>query len=166
VPKVPAVRRLALFAEKAASLAAIAGGMLILGVAALVVASVLGRWLLGKPIPADFELVEIGVGIAIFAFLSYTQLRGGHIAVDTFTRRLPQRVNAAIDGAWSVLLCAFLALFTWGLAAGAVEARQYNETLIQLPWLVWPVYAVAAILCALACLITACTALIKFDSCR
>ena len=89
----PALRRLALFAEKAASLAAIAGGMLILAVAALVVASVLGRWLLGKPIPADFELVEIGVGIAIFAFLSYTQLRGGHIAVDTFTRRLPQRAK-------------------------------------------------------------------------
>ena len=147
-------------------MAAIAGGVLILGVAALVVASVIGRWLLGKPIPADFELVEIGVGIAIFAFLSYAQLRGGHIAVDTFTRRLPRRLNAAIDGAWSVLLCAFLALFAWGLASGAVEARQYHETLIQLPWPVWPVYALAAMLCALACLVTAYTALIKFNSCR
>ena len=101
--------------REAGDLAAVAGGILIFGVAALVVASVLGRWLLNKPIPADYELVEIGVGIAIFAFLSYTQLRSGHIAVDTFTGACRPHLNAAIDGVWSMLLCGFLALFTWGL---------------------------------------------------
>jgi TRAP-type C4-dicarboxylate transport system permease small subunit len=87
--------------------AAVGGGLLVLAVAALVTTSVLGRWLFGKPIPADFEFVEIGVGIAVFAFLSYTQMRSGHIAVDTFTQRLPPRVNAAIDGIWALVLCAF-----------------------------------------------------------
>jgi TRAP-type C4-dicarboxylate transport system permease small subunit len=154
-----ALRRLA---EKTATVAAVGGGLLVLAVAALVTTSVLGRWLFGKPIPADFEFVEIGVGIAVFAFLSYTQMRSGHIAVDTFTQRLPPRVNASIDGIWALVLCAFLALFAWGLVSGAIEAQAYNETLVQLPWPIWPIYAVASVLCTLACISAACAALVKF----
>ncbi|MGH8429369.1 MAG: TRAP transporter small permease [Solimonas sp.] len=137
---------------------------MVLAIAILVTGSVLGRWLFNKPIPADFEFVEIGVGLAVFAFLSYTQMRGGHIAVDTFTQRLSPRFTAALDGFWALLLCAFLGLFTWGLASGAVEARQYGETLIQLPWPIWPIYAVASVLCGLACISAAATALVKFGA--
>lgn len=158
------VPRLVHLAERTATIAAIGGGLLILAVAALVTASVLGRWLFNRPIPADFEFVEIGTGIAVFAFLSYTQMRGGHIAVDTFTRRLSPRLNAALDGVWALLLCAFLGMFTWGLASGAAEAWAYGETLIQLPWPIWPIYVVAAVLCALACISAACTALVKFGA--
>lgn len=158
------LRRLTYLAEKTATVAAIGGGLLILAVAALVTASVLGRWLFNKPIPADFEFVEIGVGIAVFAFLSYTQMRGGHIAVDTFTRCLSPRLNAVLDGVWALVLCAFLGMFAWGLASGAAEARQYGETLIQLPWPIWPIYAVASVLCGLACISAAATALVKFGA--
>lgn len=160
------MRRLERLAERTATGAAIVGGILVLGVALLVTASVLSRWLFNKPIPADFEFVEIGVGIAVFAFLSYTQMRSGHIAVDTFTQRLPARVNAVIDGIWALVLCAFLGLFAWGLASGALEARQYGETLVQLPWPIWPVYAAASGLCALACISALCSALVKFGATR
>jgi TRAP-type C4-dicarboxylate transport system permease small subunit len=158
------LRPLARLAEKTATVAAVIGGMLVLGVALLVTASVLSRWLFNKPIPADFEFVEMGVGIAVFAFLSYTQMRNGHIAVDTFTQRLSPRVNAVIDGIWALVLCAFLGLFAWGLASGAIESRQYSETLVQLPWPIWPIYAVSSALCTLACIIAACSALIKFGA--
>jgi TRAP-type C4-dicarboxylate transport system permease small subunit len=158
------LRALAHLAERTATVAAVAGGILVLGISLLVTASVLSRWLFNKPIPADFEFVEIGVGIAVFAFLSYTQMRGGHIAVDTFTQRLPPRMNAIIDGIWALVLCAFLGLFAWGLASGALEARQYNETLVQLPWPIWPIYALASALCALACISAACSALVKFGA--
>lgn len=159
-----ALGRLTRLAEKTATVAAVGGGLLVLAIAGLVTVSVLGRWLFNKPIPADFEFVEIGVGIAVFAFLSYTQMRGGHIAVDTFTQRLAPGVNAAIDGIWALVLCAFLALFAWGLASGAIESRQYSETLVQLPWPIWPVYAAASILCTLACISAACSALVKFGA--
>lgn len=158
------IDRLAHVAERLATVVAVVGGLLVLGVATLVTLSVLGRWLFNRPIPADFEFVEIGVGIAVFAFLSYTQMRSGHIAVDTFTQRLPARMNAVIDGIWALILCAFLGLFAWGLASGALEARAYNETLVQLPWPIWPVYAVASFLCALACISAACSAFVKFGA--
>lgn len=156
----PALR----LAERIATLAAVAGGVLTLVIAALVTVSVLGRWLFNKPIPADYEFVEIGVGLAVFAFLSYTQMRRGHIAVDTFTLRLPSRVNALIDGLWDLVLCAFLVLFTWGLAAGAMEAWQYGETLVQLSWPIWPVYAVSSLLCALASLSALASAIARWGA--
>lgn len=151
-------------ARGAASVAAAAGGVMIILVAAMVTVSVTGRWLFGAPIPADFEFVEIGTGIAVFAFLPYTQMRSGHIAVDTFTQRLPARWNAAIDGVWDLLLALFLGFFAWGLVSGAREAFQYGETLIQLPWPIWPVYAVSAALAALACLCALVTGLMKIGT--
>ena len=73
------------------------GGVLAVGVAVLVVVSVLGRWLLYKPVPGDFELVRIATALTVFAYLPYTQARRANIMVDTFTQRLQQRVRDAID---------------------------------------------------------------------
>ena len=151
-------------AERLAAVAAVAGGMLVLCVAALVTTSVIGRWLFNKPIPADYEFVEIGVGVAVFAFLPFTQLRNGHIAVDTFTQKLPARWNAVADAVWDLLLAAFLGLFTWGLFSGARESFAYNETLVQLPWPIWPVYAVCALLCGVAFISAVAVALLKFGA--
>ena len=152
--------------ERLAAVAAVAGGMLVLVVAMLVTASVIGRWLFNRPIPADYEFVEIGVGVAVFAFLPYVQLRNGHIAVDTFTQRLPARWSAVVDAAWDLLLAVFLGFFAWGLASGAQESYAYNETLVQLPWPIWPVYAVCAVLCTVAFVSAVAVAALKFGARR
>ncbi|MDQ6434892.1 TRAP transporter small permease [Mesorhizobium sp. LHD-90] len=157
--------RLGLADRLAAGLAVI-GGILICLAACLVTVSVVGRWLFNSPVTADYEMVEIGVGVAVFAFLGYTQARSGHIAVDTFTSRLPARLNAVIDGVWDLVLAGFLGFFAWGLYSGGMEARQYGATLVQLPWPVWPVYLVCAVLAGLACLIAVATALIKIGGRR
>jgi TRAP-type C4-dicarboxylate transport system permease small subunit len=151
---------------KLAASLAVAGGVLTCLAAALVTVSVLGRWLFNSPIPADYEMVEIAVGVAVFAFLGQTQARSGHIAVDTFTLKLPTRVNAAIDGVWDLVLAAFLGFFAWGLWAGGLDARTNGLTLIQLPWPVWPVYLLCSALAALACVIAVATAVLKFSARR
>lgn len=152
--------------EQLAGLLALVGGLLTMIAAILVTVSVIGRKLFNSPVPADYELVQICIGVAVFAFLSYTQARSGHIAVDTFTLKLPARVNAMIDGLWDLLLCGFLAFFTWGLVTGAESARTNGETLMQLPWPIWPVYAVCAILCGLACLIALAVAALKIGGAK
>lgn len=141
---------------------AIAGGILLLIVAGVVTTSVTGRWLFSKPIPADYEFVEIGIGVAVFAFLPYTQVRSGHIAVDTFTQRLPARVDAAVDAVWDLVLATFLGFFAWGLVSGAQESFQYNETMVQISWPIWPVYAICAGLAAVAFLGALAVAVLKF----
>lgn len=134
--------------EAVAAGLAIAGGVLLVLLALLVVASVLGRWLFGTPVRGDFEFVRIGVAVGVFSFLPYTQLRRGHVAVDTFTARLPGPVTRALDAVWDILLGAFFALFAWRLTLGTLDARLYGETLTQFPWPVWPVYGASAALCA------------------
>jgi len=147
--------------ERLAAALAVAGGALTCLAALLVTVSVVGRWLFNSPIPADYEMVEIAVGVSVFAFLGQTQARSGHIAVDTFTLKLPARVNAAIDGVWDLVLAAFLGFFAWGLLAGGLDARTNGLTLIQLPWPVWPVYLLCSLLAALACVIAVATAVLK-----
>ncbi|WP_144224762.1 TRAP transporter small permease [Mesorhizobium amorphae] len=154
--------RFARVAQQIAAAVAIAGGLLILIVAGLVTTSVIGRWLFSKPIPADYEFVEIGIGVAVFAFLPYTQMRNGHIAVDTFTQRLPVRLNARIDAVWDLVLAAFLGFFAWGLVSGAQESFQYNETMVQISWPIWPVYAICAVLAVVAFLGALAVAVLKF----
>lgn len=147
--------------ERLAGLLAVAGGILICFAAVLVTISVAGRRLFNKPVPGDYEMVEISVGIAVFAFLAYTAAKSGHIAVDTFTLKLRPRLTAVIDGIWDLVLAAFLGFFSWGLLAGGLNARAYGETLIQLAWPIWPVYLVCSLLAALACLVTLAVALLK-----
>lgn len=147
--------------ERLAGLLAVAGGILICFSAVLVTISVAGRRLFNKPVPGDYEMVEISVGIAVFAFLAYTAAKSGHIAVDTFTLKLRPRLTAVIDGVWDLVLAAFLGFFSWGLLAGGLNARAYGETLIQLAWPIWPVYLVCSLLAALACLVTLAIALLK-----
>lgn len=137
-----------------AAILAIIGGVLISLAAIMVTVSVVGRWLFNAPVPADYELVEVSVGVAVFAFLGYTQVRSGHIAVDTFTMKLPPRINAAIDAIWDLVLAGFLGFFAWGLFAGGLDERASGSTMVQLPWPIWPVYIVCAALAACACLIT------------
>jgi TRAP-type C4-dicarboxylate transport system permease small subunit len=147
--------------ERLAGLLAVTGGILICFAAVLVTISVAGRRLLNRPIPGDYEMVEISVGVAVFAFLAYTAAKSGHIAVDTFTLKLRPRVNAVIDGVWDLILAAFLGFFSWGLLAGGLNARAYGETLIQLAWPIWPIYLACSLLAALACLVTLAVALLK-----
>ncbi|WP_432344432.1 TRAP transporter small permease [Shinella yambaruensis] len=152
--------------ERLAGLLAVAGGILICFAAVLVTVSVAGRRLFNKPIPGDYELVEISVGTAVFAFLAYTAAKSGHIAVDTFTLKLRSRLNAVVDGLWNLLLAGFLGFFSWGLLAGGLSARAYGETLIQIAWPIWPVYVTCALLAALACLITLAVAFRKLGGGR
>lgn len=147
--------------ERLAGVLAVAGGVLICFAAVLVTVSVAGRRLFNKPIPGDYEMVEISMGVAVFAFLAYTAAKSGHIAVDTFTLKLRPRVNAVIDGLWELVLAGFLGFFSWGLLTGGLNARAYGETLIQLAWPIWPVYVACSLLAALACLVTLAVALLK-----
>lgn len=111
-----------------ARILALAGGFVLVGLGALVTASVVMRWLGGEGINGDFELVQMGLALAVFAFLPLCQAHRGNVAVDTFTNRLPGRVQAALDTVWDLTYAAFAAFIAWRLAIGAVEALSSRTT--------------------------------------
>lgn len=139
--------------EVAVKALAVLGGVIALAVAAVVVLSVLGRWLFSSPIPGDFELAQIGTAAAVFAFLPYCQLVRGNIVVDTFTSRLPKRALKGIDGIWDLVYAAAMALVAGCLVRGTWDVYQSQEVSMVLRIPAWPGIAFGAVCCALLALL-------------
>jgi len=121
---------------------AVLGGLALLSVTGLTVASITGRVFTRQglgPIPGDFELVEALTAFAVFAFLPWCQLRRGHATVDVFTSFLPGRINRVIDLVAETLMTLVIVRIAWRLGYGLTDHRRYGETtyILQLP-LWWP----------------------------
>jgi TRAP-type C4-dicarboxylate transport system permease small subunit len=140
--------------ERLTAIIAVLGGSMALGVAMLVVTSVLGRWLFSRPIEGDFEFVKMATAIAVFAYLPYTQARRGNIMVDTFTGFLPKRATALMDAFWDLCFSGAMAFCAFGLMRGTLDAIASRETTMQLQIIIWPVIGLCGAL-AVLCAVTA-----------
>lgn len=131
--------------ERLARAFAIAGGMLLLGIVGMTVASVLGRYLFGTPIPGDYELTELACGIAVFAFLPYCHVTGANVVVDFFTSRLRSRHRAVLDGVHSVAFTIMAGLIAWRLFVGGMRKLGDGETTLFLEIPIHSAYFLALI---------------------
>jgi TRAP-type C4-dicarboxylate transport system permease small subunit len=136
---------------------ALIGGAVLFALTLLTVISVVGRAVLNAPIPGDFELVEVGMAVAIFAFLPYCQIVRGNVIVDLFTAEAGPRVKALLDGLGNLLYTAIAALLTWRVALGGLEVRSYGETTMVLRVPVWWGYLPAVVCLALLTVVCAYT---------
>lgn len=138
---------------RVAAAAAMAGGLLLLAAAALTLVSVLLRWLTSQPVRGDFELVSLGVGVAVLAFLPWAGATRAHILVDSFTSWLPRRATGALDAFWTLVLAGVFLLIAERMAEGAMDTwRNGMRTigLLALPY--WWAIAIGAGCFALAAL--------------
>jgi TRAP-type C4-dicarboxylate transport system permease small subunit len=135
---------LAKLMRRIAAAMALAGGLVLLALVALTCISVAGRALVGLglgPVPGDFELVEMGVAFAVFAFLPWCHLNRGHASVELLTRYFGRTANAWLDLVADLLMFLVAALITWRLALGTLDKRSYHETTFILELPVWWAYA-------------------------
>ena len=125
---------------------AILGGIVLTALIILVCVSVLGRTLNGflhsapvvavlgdfaktlldagvGPILGDFELVEAGVAFAIFAFIPFCQITGGHATVDIFTSALPLKVNRLLQMVIDIVFAGVLILIALQLYEGMLSCN-------------------------------------------
>ena len=155
--------------EKASKWLAYVGGTVLAGIALMTVVSIIGRALIPfglKPIKGDFELVEAGCAIAIFAFLPWCQIRRGHVTVDIFIQNLPSRVQAFLGLVGDTLLMVASYVILWRLWLGFGEKFPYGgdgfrqalgmgskpffvETTYELELPIWIPYAAALVGAAL-----------------
>lgn len=134
---------------------AVAGGFVLVALILMTCVSIAGRALFSAPIPGDFELVEIGCAVAVFAFLPYCQMTRGNVVVDFFTARAPPRARAAMELAGNLAFTAIAALLTWRTALGGLDLHRYAETTMVLGVPLWwgfipavPCTAVLTLACA------------------
>ncbi|MBA3476825.1 MAG: TRAP transporter small permease, partial [Lautropia sp.] len=110
------------------------------------------RNLMGSPIMGDWELVQMGCGVAIAACFPMCQMRNGHIIVDFFTIGVRHATRKRLDGVGASVVAVMMALLAWRTAIGAMDARMNNETsmIMELPtWigygLMVPSFALASL---------------------
>jgi TRAP-type C4-dicarboxylate transport system permease small subunit len=116
---------------------AVGGGLVFVGLVAMLVVSVVGRKTLGFVVPGDVEVLQMLAAAAAASFFPYCHLRHGDIKVDFFTHRLPQRTLWRIDAVGSLLVGLFGALVAWRAWAGAMAVREAGETSMILGWPAW-----------------------------
>jgi len=114
---------------------ALAGGFVLVAMMLMSLVSVVGRGVFNKPLPGDYELVQLGCAIAVAAFLPFCQMRGGHVLVDFFTANARPAVRATLDTLGALLLAVAAAVFTWRITAGALSFKDANDqtTILEIP---------------------------------
>ena len=141
--------------QKSTERVALAGGLLLVGVALMVTASVAIRSPLvgGRGVPGDFELVQMGTGIAAFSYLALCQARRGNIFVDTFTGWLPRSVQSAIDAFWDVAYALAMAVISWRLIVGALGEKASGTVTMVLGLPTWIAIGLSGLLAAFVALV-------------
>lgn len=131
------------------------GGLLITAVSLTVVVSVIGRTVGVGGISGDFEVVEIGCGVAAFLFMPICQWRREHIMVDLFSAAFPAELRHALDGVWDVVFGAVWVVVVWRLSHGLVDMLEYGDHTMLLRLPIWTIYVPAMAGGALSALVAA-----------
>lgn len=153
-------------AEFIATVMAIGGGLVLLGIIALTCVSIAGRALVPLdigigPIRGIYDMTEIGMAAAIFAFLPWAQFNEAHARVDLFEPFMAERFDRSLDLAFNIGMLVLAFVLTWRLYLGMLDKLSYGETTLiaQIP--VWQGYAasmvggVAFVLVAAFCVLRA-----------
>jgi TRAP-type C4-dicarboxylate transport system permease small subunit len=136
---------------------AILGGVILSGMAVLTAVSVTGRSALSAPVPGDFELVAIGTGLAVFAFLPWCQLMRGNVLVDFFMAKTPVRARVSADIVGGVLYLLIATLLTWRLIFGGIDMYQYSEVTMTINFPRWTTFPISVVLLAFLVIVIAYT---------
>jgi TRAP-type C4-dicarboxylate transport system permease small subunit len=135
--------------EKTASAWALLGGIVLLAIVLVTtvnvgafaldkLARVFGATLSGLPGYEDF--VRLAVGCAALMFFPYCQLRRGNIAVDLFTKLVPDRARNVLDRCWTLVIAAVAGFLAFWMVLGMFETRADHALSPVLGWPVWPFY--------------------------
>lgn len=153
---------LAKSAQKLARVMAYTGGFVLIAVIIMTCISIIGRGLVPfglSPIHGDFEWVEFGVGLAIFAFLPLCHLEKSHAVVDLFESAYSPLMNRILGLLADFLMLVISIIIAWRLWLGMIDMKGYGEVTFILQFKVWPFYAacfvgaLAFVLIAIFCVI-------------
>ena len=136
---------------------ALLGGLLLLAVGLMTAYSAVAGLLISKPFPGDFELTQMGVAVAAFAFLPYFQLTFSNVSADIFTSRAGPVTVRNLNRLGSLIALFFSTFLFWRMYAGMLDYQVYLEvtTILQIPlWYAFVPSLFSLLLLIIASLIT------------
>ena len=133
---------------------ALLGGLVLCAMAVLTTVSVTGRYFFNAPVEGDVELIAIGTGVGVFAFLPYCHLVRENVIVDFFLSHTPFRTRTFFDTIANLIYALIMVLMTWRMVYGGISLYEADEMtmILEIPrWWTFP----AALVC-LALLVAVC----------
>ncbi len=91
----------------------------LLAMASITAIDVAGRYLFGAPLPGGYEIVQYLMALAVFAALPLATRAEGHLTIDLFTTRIPQRFRNAHRAMVLLFSALALGLIAWRMTAQA-----------------------------------------------
>lgn len=130
--------------------------VLLVGLMALTVAEVIGRYTFNHPIKGSYELIEHIMGITVTLVMAYVMVKGAHIRIEVLTSRFPHRYQAGLEAFAYFLGMVTFGVVTWKMFLLEEEWRVIAHATDTLQMHIAPFVLVATIgwgIFALVCLI-------------
>src|SRR5690606_20224429 len=147
IDAVPKKRLLSAFIQGGEFVAAVCAATALGGIALLMVVDVTGRYLFNSPVPGAAEIIELAMGIMIFAALPLVTARDEHVRLDYFDHFVPARVRPLVQAIATLISAFVLAVLAWRIFDKALTVIRYGDTT---PFLNIPVAPVALFLAVTA----------------
>ena len=166
-------------AERAANwlarLLAYAGGAVLLVLILLNTISIIGRVFVPLeigigPIRGIYDITEIGMAAAIFAFLPWAQMQDAHAKVDLFRSAIPGVMDNFLQFLFAIAMLVVAIYGTWRMYLGMDDKFYYGETTLiaQIPvgwgYAAGMVGAVGFIIVAAFCVVRALRRMIGWET--
>ena len=146
-------RRIARFRQYAILLTSIICGLLLVGLTAVTVIDVIGRYIFNAPLSGASELTEFLLLGIIFIGLPAITLDKDHISIDLLTMLLPFNLRAILSVFAQVLSAGFFGVLGWQLLKHANRLELYQDISVYLRIPFAPFCTAAAYLMMLCSLI-------------
>lgn len=146
------------WADALLRLLALLAGAVLVGVALVIVANVVMRYIFNDPIFGAFDVIQMAMVLAIFAAMGFCCRTGGHVSVDVLSNVFGRSFWRVIDGLVRLLTAGMFGLLAWRAADSALTAARWGETtnLLHLPYApFWWAIALGGLLSALIYLVEA-----------
>ena len=113
--------------ERALRLLAYAGGLILAGLALLVIYEIFMRYFFGRPFRGGYEMTEIAMSAIVACGLPYTAITRGHVSVDIFSRVLDRPAFRWLNFAVHAAGAAILAVVAWQSWLHAMSGLSYGD---------------------------------------
>ena len=134
------------------------GALVLAALAIMTVLSIIGRALsfagLG-PVPGDFELVEAGAALAVFCFMPWCHLKGGHAMVDMLWQSYPVPMRRVLMVMSDALMLAVWLVLVWRMGVATMDYLDNGEVSFILQMPVWLGYASSMVPALIGCVVYA-----------
>ena len=113
--------------DRALRVLALGGGVVLLGLMALIAFAVVMRYVLRLPVLGAYEMTELAMALIVFLGLPYCAATGGHVAVDVLGGLLDRPAMRWPNALLHLAGAALTAVMAWQSVVYALDSKSRGE---------------------------------------